>query len=184
VTARTSVRRRATRLAATSALLASLALSGCTTGVNVADACPAAPTATKAPDGISDNLSSKPAVKLPSGAKPTTLQVLDVKKGAGPVACSGDALTVKYVGVTYDNGKQFDASWDRGQDFPFTIGQMAVIEGWDKGLLGMQKGGRRELIIPPALGYGTQGAGKDIPPGATLAFVVDLVDVTKAAGQK
>lgn len=172
---------RSAPLLLTVALTAVLALTGCSGDKGAAAAaCPAAASAGPAPEGASTDLGKKPEVKVPSGPAPTTLQVMDIKTGDGGVACTGDALTVKYVGVTYKTGKQFDASWDRGQDFPFTIGQMAVIEGWEKGLLGMRKGGRRELVIPPALGYGDQAQGADIPANSTLVFVVDLVDLTKA----
>jgi peptidylprolyl isomerase len=84
---------------------------------------------------------------------------------------------MKYVGALYTTGKQFDASWDRGQDFPFTLGAGSVIQGWDQGLVGMKVGGRRQLIIPPSLGYGDQAQGEDIPANSTLIFVVDLVKI-------
>ena len=88
--------------------------------------------------------------------------------GNGPAAKAGDQLTVQYVGVNYADGKQFDASWDRGEPFQFQLGAGMVIPGWDQGLVGMKAGGRRELIIPPDLAYGAQGAPPDIPPNATL----------------
>jgi peptidylprolyl isomerase len=123
------------------------------------------------------DLSKKPAIEVPDEAMPCELEVLDIVEGSGPAAKAGDPLTMKYVGVLYATGKQFDASWDRGQDFPFTLGAGNVIQGWDQGLVGMKAGGRRQLVIPPQLGYGDQGAGADIPPGATLIFVVDLVKI-------
>ncbi len=95
--------------------------------------------------------------------------------GNGAVAEPGKTLTVKYVGVTYLDGKEFDTSWG-GDDFTFLLGGGEVIAGWDQGFVGMQVGGRRQLVIPPALGYGTKGAGP-IPPDATLVFVVDLVSI-------
>ncbi|MDX6198550.1 MAG: hypothetical protein QOJ79_1701 [Actinomycetota bacterium] len=123
------------------------------------------------------DLSKKPVVEVPDGPVPCKLDVQDIVEGSGPAAKAGDPLTMKYVGVLYATGKQFDASWDRGQDFPFTLGAGNVIRGWDQGLVGMKAGGRRQLVIPPDLGYGDQGAGADIPPGATLIFVVDLVKI-------
>ena len=82
-----------------------------------------------------------------------------------------------YVGVSWSSGAQFDASWDRGQTFQFTLGAGMVIRGWDEGVAGMKVGGRRKLVIPPELGYGEQGAGGVIGPNETLVFVVDLVAI-------
>jgi len=79
--------------------------------------------------------------------------------------------------MNFSNGKEFDASWDGGQPFPVQLGQGMVIPGWDKGLIGIKKGGRRELIIPPELGYGAQGYPPDIPPNETLVFVVDAISI-------
>ncbi|HEY7074795.1 MAG TPA: FKBP-type peptidyl-prolyl cis-trans isomerase, partial [Solirubrobacteraceae bacterium] len=87
----------------------------------------------------------------------------------------GQTVSVHYVGVNYKDGKQFDSSWDRGQPFSFTLGAGQVIPGWDKGVVGMRPGGRRELIIPPSLAYGPQGQPPVIKPNETLVFVVDLV---------
>jgi peptidylprolyl isomerase len=119
----------------------------------------------------------KPKVRVPTGSPPKKLVVKDLKKGKGPVAKSGDQVTVQYVGVDYKTGKQFDASWDRGQPFPFQLGAGQVIPGWDKGVAGMRVGGRRELVIPPRLAYGPQGQPPAIGPNATLVFVVDLLGV-------
>ncbi len=104
---------------------------------------------------------------------------MDVVDGKGRAAKAGDNLVVHYVGVLYKTGKQFDASWDGGRPFPFTLGQGAVIPGWDQGLQGMKVGGRRLLIIPPDLAYGAQGQGS-IGPNETLVFVVDLLNDTPA----
>jgi peptidylprolyl isomerase len=123
------------------------------------------------------DLSKKPQVEVPDTPPPCNLVVGDVVEGQGAAAKAGDHLTMKYVGVTYATGKQFDASWDRGQDFDFTLGAGNVIQGWDQGLVGMKVGGRRQLIIPPALGYGDQAQGDDIPANSTLIFVVDLVKI-------
>jgi peptidylprolyl isomerase len=83
---------------------------------------------------------------------------------------------VQYVGVSYSTGEQFDASWDSGQPFQFQLGAQMVIPGWDQGVAGMKKGGRRELVIPPDLAYGPQGR-PGIAPNETLVFVIDLLSV-------
>jgi len=121
-----------------------------------------------------EDLSKKPVVKSPGGTPPKELVVKDLVKGTGRAAVPGATATVQYVGILYDGGKQFDASWDSGQPFTFKLGAAAVIPGWDRGLIGMKVGGRRQLTIPPAEAYGDQGAGADIPPNATLIFVIDL----------
>ena len=123
------------------------------------------------------DLTKKPQIEVPDAPPPCNLVAGDIVPGTGAAAKPGDHLTMKYVGVLYASGKQFDASWDRGQDFSFDLGRQQVIGGWDQGLEGMKVGGRRELVIPPQLGYGDQGAPPDIPPGATLIFVVDLVKI-------
>jgi peptidylprolyl isomerase len=125
--------------------------------------------------GISKNTKKKPKVVNPEGDPPADLVIKDIVKGKGPKAKAGDTLTMQYVGVSWSSGEQFDASWDRGQAFPFQLGAGMVIPGWDQGMVGMRKGGRRLLIIPPDLGYGEAGAGGTIGPNETLIFVVDLV---------
>jgi peptidylprolyl isomerase len=127
--------------------------------------------------GTSDKLDVKPEVPAPKGDPPTELVIRDIVKGKGPKAKAGDTLTMQYVGVSWSNGQQFDASWDAGQPFPFQLGAGMVIAGWDQGMVGMQKGGRRLLVIPPDLGYGAEGAGDAIGPNETLIFVVDLVEI-------
>jgi peptidylprolyl isomerase len=117
---------------------------------------------------------TKPKVTPPKGAPPKKLVVKDLEEGTGAVAKAGDEVTVQYVGVNYRTGKEFDASWDRGEPFVFPLGAGAVIPGWDQGVEGMKVGGRRELIIPPQLAYGPAGAPPAIPPNETLVFVVDL----------
>merc|ERR1711918_124926 len=98
-------------------------------------------------------------------------------------AKAGDKLTMHYTGTIDKNsasgvkGKKFDSSLDRGTPFTFTLGQGQVIKGWDKGLVGICPGEKRKLVIPPAMGYGAQGAGNDIPGGATLAFTVECLKV-------
>src|SRR5213592_3164248 len=117
---------------------------------------------------------TKPKVEKPSGDPPKELVTKDLEEGSGAEAKAGDAVSVNYVGVNYKTGKEFDASWDRGEPFTFTLGAGEVIPGWDQGVEGMKVGGRRELIIPPELGYGPAGAPPAIPPNETLIFVVDL----------
>ena len=120
-------------------------------------------------------LSTEPKVTPPGGAAPTKLVVKDLIKGTGPEAKAGQSVTVNYVGVLFNGGKEFDASWKRSEPFTFTLGQGQVIPGWDKGVAGMKVGGRRELIIPAELAYGPQGSPPVIGPNETLIFVVDLV---------
>nr|WP_081685883.1 FKBP-type peptidyl-prolyl cis-trans isomerase [Candidatus Solirubrobacter pratensis] len=163
-------------------LAATFAVAACGNDKNdEAAATPAATeTATDAPAETPTPAASeakKPVVKVPKGPPPKKLVIKDLKKGTGAEATDGSTVSVQYVGVLYDGGKQFDASWDRGQPFSFPLGAGQVIPGWDQGVKGMKVGGRRELIIPPDLGYGAQGAGADIPPNAALIFVVDLLDV-------
>ena len=136
---------------------------------------PAAPTVTTSTD-LTDT-TAKPQVPEPTGKPPRRLQAEDIVKGKGKAAKSGDALTVQYVGVSFATGEQFDASWDSGQPFEFQLGAGMVIPGWDRGLKGIRKGGRRQLTIPPALAYGAQGSPPDIGPNETLVFVIDAVDV-------
>jgi peptidylprolyl isomerase len=125
--------------------------------------------------GVGKNTKRKPKIATPQGDPPTKLIVKDVVKGKGPPAKPGDTLTMQYVGVAWSNGRQFDASWDRGQPFGFQLGAHMVIPGWDQGMRGMRKGGRRVLIVPPDLAYGDQGVGGAIGPNETLVFVVDRV---------
>jgi FKBP-type peptidyl-prolyl cis-trans isomerase len=120
---------------------------------------------------------TKPKVVVPKGAPPQKLEIKELEEGSGAEAKAGDKVTVQYVGVNYKSGKEFDASWDRGEPFPFTLGAGQVIPGWDQGIEGMKVGGRRELIIPPELGYGEAGSPPAIPPNETLVFVVDLLEV-------
>lgn len=117
---------------------------------------------------------TKPKVVPPKGAPPKKLVVNDLEEGSGPAAKAGDEVSVQYVGVNYKSGEEFDASWDRGEPFTFSLGAGQVIPGWDQGVEGMKVGGRRELVIPPSLGYGSAGAPPAIPPNETLVFVVDL----------
>ena len=111
---------------------------------------------------------------------PSGLQITDLKVGTGATPKAGQTCVMHYTGWLYENGakgKKFDSSVDRGEPFEFPIGQRRVIAGWDEGVASMKVGGKRTLIIPPALGYGARGAGGVIPPNATLIFEVELLDV-------
>ncbi|MDV9192277.1 FKBP-type peptidyl-prolyl cis-trans isomerase [Streptomyces sp. SR27] len=120
---------------------------------------------------------TKPEIHLPEGAAPDELAVRDLVVGDGVEAKPGRVVRVHYVGVTFESGKEFDSSWDRGQPFKFALGGGRVIKGWDRGIRGMKVGGRREIIVPPRLGYGNQSPSSLIPAGSTLVFVVDLLSV-------
>ena len=106
------------------------------------------------------------------------LQYWDLTPGTGATAVAGKAVKVHYTGWLTD-GKKFDSSLDRGQPFVFPLGAGRVIKGWDEGVAGMKVGGKRQLRIPPELGYGARGAGGVIPPNATLIFDVELLDAGK-----
>ena len=111
---------------------------------------------------------------------PTGLQITDTKVGTGATPKTGETCVMHYTGWLYQNGakgQKFDSSVDRGEPFEFPIGTRRVIAGWDEGVASMKVGGKRTLIIPPALGYGARGAGGVIPPNATLIFEVELLDV-------
>jgi peptidylprolyl isomerase len=120
----------------------------------------------------------KPKVDVPSDQTPSfQLELEDITVGDGDEATAGSIVEVHYVGHSWSNGEQFDASWDRGDTFKFALGKGQVIAGWDQGVAGMKVGGRRRITIPPMLGYGKRGAGGVIGPDETLIFVVDLIGV-------
>jgi FKBP-type peptidyl-prolyl cis-trans isomerase FkpA len=106
------------------------------------------------------------------------MKVEILQQGNGAGAKIGDRVTVNYVG-TLQNGTKFDSSIDRGQPFPFTLGQNSVIKGWELGVVGMNVGEKRRLTIPPELAYGSQGSGATIPPNATLIFEIDLLGINQ-----
>ncbi|HEX4114678.1 MAG TPA: FKBP-type peptidyl-prolyl cis-trans isomerase [Solirubrobacteraceae bacterium] len=120
-------------------------------------------------------LSKRPTVKHHMGPPPARLVTRDLIRGVGPRATNGEVLTVDYVGAFYRNGKMFDSSWSRHEPFVFPLGRGEVIEGWERGLIGMRVGGRRELVVPASLAYGKKGSPPTIPPNSTLVFVVDLL---------
>lgn len=104
----------------------------------------------------------------------------DIAEGSGPEAKKGDRVVVHYTGTLLD-GTKFDSSLDRGTPFEFVVGQGSVIAGWDLGVVGMKKGGKRKLEIPPHLGYGSRGSPPKIGPDATLRFEIEMVDIVGAA---
>ncbi len=124
-------------------------------------------------------MSDKPHVYVPAGeAPPAELVIEDIEVGTGDEAKAGHTVEVHYAGNAWSTRQQFDASWDRGETFSFRLGAGQVIGGWDQGVAGMKVGGRRRLVIPPNLGYGSRGAGGVIKPNETLVFVVDLLGVS------
>jgi FKBP-type peptidyl-prolyl cis-trans isomerase len=146
------------------------------TQTTAAEQAEAAPTATKiTPTAGESDLSKKPQIPKSSGPAPEELKVEDLIEGDGAAAKNGDKLSVQYVGVLYDNNKEFDSSWSRGEEpLEVTLGSGQVISGWEQGLLGMKVGGRRKLTIPPDQAYGAQGQPPTIPANATLVFEIDL----------
>jgi peptidylprolyl isomerase len=149
-------------------LAAGLFLVGCAGNKPVAQLAPtpaAQAAVTPAPTAV-------PAAEAPLG----TLKITDQALGTGSEAVSGKRVTVNYEGRLI-TGRKFDSSYDRGQPFSFVLGAGQVIAGWEQGILGMKVGGKRQLVIPPHLGYGATGAGGVIPPNATLVFDVELLGV-------
>jgi peptidylprolyl isomerase len=121
-----------------------------------------------------------PARAQPVMTTPDGLQIIDLKVGTGASPKKGQTVVVHYTGWLYTDGKKgakFDSSVDRGQPFEFPIGQQQVIPGWDEGVATMKVGGKRTLIIPSELAYGSNGAGGVIPPNATLIFDVELLRI-------
>lgn len=176
---------RLPRIALLALLLLSLIAAGCGSddegssgGSKTTDSgSKTATTDTGPPTADLENTDVKPVIEKATGSPPRKLVVEDIVKGKGPAAKSGDTVAVQYVGANFSNGEEFDASWDRGQPFSFPLGSGQVIKGWDKGVVGMRVGGRRQLTIPPELGYGAQGSPPTIPPNETLIFVVDLLKI-------
>jgi FKBP-type peptidyl-prolyl cis-trans isomerase FkpA len=135
--------------------------------------------------GCGNNTGAQEEEQLPamSDTGITTLQKNDVVPGTGAEARAGQTVRVHYTGWLYDaskadkKGAKFDSSKDRNDPFEFRLGGQEVIQGWDDGVAGMKVGGTRVLTIPPAMAYGSRGAGGLIPPNATLVFEVELLDV-------
>lgn len=120
---------------------------------------------------------TKPEVTVPDGEPPAELVENELIEGTGAEAAKGDEVTVQYVGVGYESGEEFDSSWSRNEPFSFSLGGGQVIPGWEMGVEGMKVGGRRELIIPADLAYGSTGSPPAIGPNEALIFVIDLLEV-------
>ena len=116
----------------------------------------------------------KPSITIPQTDAPTELVATDIVVGTGDEATRGRNVSVHYVGVAWSNGRQFDASWDRGESIRFPLN--GLIRGWQEGIPGMKVGGRRQLICPPEWAYGPVGGGHRLS-GQTLIFVIDLLGV-------
>jgi peptidylprolyl isomerase len=177
---------RPLRLLLPAVLLLALAVAGCGSDSSAnsaakATATPADPAqeVDRLASQISTKLSQRPKIPTPKGDPPADLVKKDIVTGRGPKVKPGEQLSVQYVGASWSDGKEFDASWNRGQAFTLSIpGQ--VIEGWNEGILGMRQGGRRLLIIPPLKGYGPNGTPDgSIKPNETLAFVIDASQVKR-----
>ena len=157
---------------------AGLVLAAC--GRNEKPAGAGAPSAesTQAPPAT-----ESPTTSPDTGVPAVALQKTDLSPGTGVEIKSGQSALVHYTGWLYDaaapenKGQKFDSSVDRNEPFEFDVGAGHVIRGWDEGVVGMKVGGKRRLVIPPDMGYGARGAGGVIPPGATLVFDVELVEI-------
>ena len=145
------------------------------TGVTTSTVAAGDPTVPLLSGPVGD-LTQPVTVEAGTGTAPDTLLVADIVEGTGPVAAESDTVDVRYTGAFYSDGSVFDSSWQRGPD-PTTFPLSGVVPGFAGGIVGMSVGGRREIVIPPALGYGDQDRGP-IPGGSTLVFVVDLVGVS------
>jgi hypothetical protein len=164
--------------------LTSVLAAGCSGSSNKETVGQSSPTPTATgpacePSGSgTTDLTAMPVVTVPTTPAPPTTTIVDIVCGTGDEATDGANVEVKYLGVLYAGGKEFDSSWSRGAEetLPFQVGGQ-VIPGFSKGTEGMRVGGRREVIIPPADGYGAQGSPPVIPPNSTLIFVIDLVKV-------
>ena len=119
-------------------------------------------------------MTEQPEIDFPGGEPPTALVITDVVVGEGAEAVPGGQVEVHYLGVDFETGEQFDASWDRGESIEFPL--RGLIAGWQEGIPGMKVGGRRQLVIPPEMAYGAAGSGHRLG-GRTLVFVIDLINV-------
>jgi len=164
---------RAALLLGASLLLAACAADGSEDAAPNAD--PGASTTASRP-GAPDAGAILAAIHPDRSVPPTELMITDLVVGTGATLTAGDRVTVQYHGVRWSDGGTFDASWRHGQPFTFQLGAGEVITGWDRGVEGMQVGGRRVLTIPPDLAYGDIGSRNVIGPGETLVFIVDALE--------
>jgi FKBP-type peptidyl-prolyl cis-trans isomerase FkpA len=163
------------------AVLAATLFVACTKNEQPAESSAAAPAAAEQPAASS---AETPAAESPTtGSEAMPMQKIELAPGAGVEIKSGQTALVHYTGWLFDaaapenKGQKFDSSVDRNEPFEFPVGAGMVIKGWDEGVVGMKVGGKRRLVIPPDMGYGQRGAGGVIPPGATLVFDVELVEI-------
>jgi len=172
-------------LALCAAGIVAFAAAGCGGGASDSGGSTKASASTESTGSDSSNPSettstkekTKPTVIVPKQLSPTKFAIRDVEEGTGAKAKKGDEVSVQYVGVGYDSEKEFDSSWSRNEPFSFTLGSGAVIPGWEQGVEGMKVGGRREMLIPANLAYGSAGSPPDIAPNEALIFTIDLLSV-------
>lgn len=117
---------------------------------------------------------TRPEIDFPGGEPPSDLEITDIEVGTGAEAKPGDEVEVHYVGVDFESGEEFDASWNRGRSVTFPL--RGLIQGWQDGIPGMKVGGRRQLVVPPGMAYGPAGSGHRLS-GRTLIFMIDLLRV-------
>lgn len=155
-------------------LALAIAVPGCGGG---SDSPSDSTTSSSSTESSLTDTSKKPDVTVPTGISPEKFAYKDIVEGTGKAAKPGDKVTVQYVGVGFESEKEFDSSWSRNEPFSFPLGGGEVIKGWDQGVAGMKVGGRRELVIPGSLAYGSAGSPPKIGPNETLIFVIDLLEV-------
>ena len=150
-----------------------------TTTTTAEPAPPREPPTCEQGDATDVDTSTKPDVTVPEGDPPADLTCTDLVVGDGDEVAVGDTIEVHYVGISYSNGEQFDASWDGGDPATFQLAEGSLIQGWVDGIPGMKVGGRRQLVIPAKGAYGAAGSPPAIGPNETLIFVIDLLSVEK-----